>query len=496
MPEIAPKETPPGNAANAKAPSGIAVQTSGPGFEFNKFFVHRLGDSFLLITDLGRVTRLGREEFREMRQGRFSMPLFKKLEQGHIIATVQNRPAIEADYGSRYSHTCEGVSLHIINPTMRCNQSCHYCYANSRALNAKGFDMDEGTAKKVVDFIWQSPSENIVIEFQGGEPLANFPLIEFIMGYANQKKGKRVHWRIVSNLTMMDETIAGFLKKNNVFDICTSIDGPKALHDKNRPMAGGSAHDRAAYWVNALRQDYGFGQIGALCTVTRQSLPLAREIVEEYLALGFRDITPVPLRKIGLAGKNWERIGYSWQEYVAFWKEIVGCCIEMARKGRPISEQFSTMSLGRINRFEPSNHTCFSKPCGAALMQCSYLPNGDIYTCDEAKAEPIFRIGSVNQAYKAVFTSPEALNIISLSSALGLACNECAFTGFCRFCPVMAYCTQGNFVPKLALDSDCKTKKAQFEFLLEKVFSAEKNSGKKARPPDREILLKWLGENN
>jgi radical SAM protein with 4Fe4S-binding SPASM domain len=129
-------------------------------------------------------------------------------------------------------------------------------------------------------------------------------------------------------------------------------------------------------------------------------------------------------------------------------------------------------------------------------MQCSYLPNGDIYTCDEAKAEPIFRIGSVNQAYKAVFTSPEALNIISLSSALGLACNECAFTGFCRFCPVMAYCTQGNFVPKLALDSDCKTKKAQFEFLLEKVFSAEKNSGKKARPPDREILLKWLGENN
>lgn len=454
---------------------------------FNKHFVHRLGNGdFLLITGLGRTACLNKGEFAAMRQGLLSEQLFKKLEEGHIIVTEKNRPAIAGDYAIRYSHACGGVSLHIINPTLRCNQACHYCYANGRPINAKGFDMDKSTAKKTVDFIWQSPSEDIVIEFQGGEPLANFPIIEYIVNYANSKKGKRVHWRLVSNLTLMDDTIAGFLKKNRVLDICTSIDGPKSLHDKNRPLpGGGSAHSRAVHWVNRLKQDYGFGQIGALCTVTKNSLPFAKEIVDAYIGLGFHDLTPVPLRKIGRAGKNWEKIGYSWQDYMKFWKETVEYCIQKTRAGNQISEQFSVMSLGKIGRIEPGSHTCFSKPCGAALMQCSYVPNGDIFTCDEAKAEPIFRIGNVGQSYKSVFTSPEALNIVSISSALGFACNECKFTGFCRFCPAMAYCTQGNLVPKLALDDDCKMKKAQFEYLLEKLYSK-----------DGEILLKWLEQNN
>lgn len=453
---------------------------------FNKHFVHRLGNGdFLLITELGRTACLGKGEFTAMRRDQLSEQLSKKLEESHILATEQNRTAIAEDYALRYGHACNGISLHIINPTLRCNQACHYCYANSRPINARGFDMDESTAKKTVDFIWQSPSENIVIEFQGGEPLANFPIVEFIINYANAKKGKRVHWRLVSNLTMMDETMASFFKKNHVFDICTSIDGPKSLHDKNRPWSGGSSHSKAVHWINCLKQDYGFKHIGALCTVTKNSLPFAREIVDTYIELGFPDLTPVPLRKIGLAGKNWEKIGYSWQEYIGFWKETVGCCIQKTREGKQISEQFSVMSLGKIGRIEPGNHTCFSKPCGAALMQCSYLPNGDVFTCDEAKAEPIFRIGNIGQSYKSVFTSPEALNIVSISSGLGFACNECKFTGFCRFCPVITYCTQGNFVPKLALDEDCKMKKAQFEFLLEKLYSK-----------DRKILLKWLEENN
>jgi len=210
-------------------------------------------------------------------------------------------------------------------------------------------------------------------------------------------------------------------------------------------------------------------------------LPFAKEIVDTYLELGLPDITLVPIRKIGLAEKNWEKIGYSGQEYLDFWEQAVEYCIELNKQGKKISEQIAALSLSKMNRFEPNNHTCFSKPFGAALMQASYQPNGDIYTCDEAKAEPVFKIGSVDQSYKQVFTSPEALNMVSLSSSLTFACNECSFTGFCRICPVLIYCTQKNFVPKLALDEDCKMKKAQFSYLLEKLYSK-----------DGKILEKWV----
>ncbi len=457
-----------------------------PKFEFNKYFVHRLNDGrVLLITSLGRIARLNKNEFAAFQKQKFDRALFKKLEQSHIIITEQNRQLAVDDYKIRYSHVCEGVSLHIVNPTMRCNQNCLYCYANSSGLDSTGFDMGEETAKKIIDFAWQSPRKEITIEFQGGEPLANFPIIESIVNYAKTKKGKKVHWRVVSNLTLMDETIASFLQKNQIFDVCTSIDGPKKLHDKNRPWSKGSSFDKVVQWINCLKQDYGFKRLGALCTVTKNSLPFSEEIVDTYLELGFSDITPVPLRKIGLAGKNWEKIGYSGSEYIDFWSKTLDYCIKKTREGKPISEQFTVLNLGKMNRVEPNYHTCFSKPCGAALMQCSYQPNGDIFTCDEAKAVSLFKIGTVEQSYKQVFTSKEALNIVSLSSSLGFACNECKFTGFCRFCPVLTYCTQGSLVPMLALDQECKTKKAQFSLILEKLF------GK-----DREILLKWLEENN
>ncbi len=37
--------------------------------------------------------------------------------------------------------------------------NCLYCYADSKPMHSKGFDMDNETAKKTVDFIWQSPQK-------------------------------------------------------------------------------------------------------------------------------------------------------------------------------------------------------------------------------------------------------------------------------------------------------------------------------------------------
>jgi len=72
--------------------------------------------------------------------------------------------------------------------------------------------------------------------------------------------------------------------------------------------------------------------------------------------------------------------------------------------------------------------------------------------------------------------------MVSLSSGLGLLCNECKWFAYCSFCPVCAYAETGSPVPLLHRFSDCKIRQAQFPFVLEKMLSK-----------DRKALIQWAG---
>ena len=62
-----------------------------------------------------------------------------------------------------------------------------YCQAQSGNINICKM-MNEDIAKKSVDIALQSPQRELSFEFQGGEPLSNFPIIKFIVEYSERKK--------------------------------------------------------------------------------------------------------------------------------------------------------------------------------------------------------------------------------------------------------------------------------------------------------------------
>jgi sulfatase maturation enzyme AslB (radical SAM superfamily) len=137
-------------------------------------------------------------------------------------------------------------------------------------------DMTEETARGVVDRIFAGPSPAITIEFQGGEPLANWPVVRFIVDYArtlNKTAGKSLWLNLVTNLSLLDEEKRDWLLKRGV-NFCTSIDGPAELHDRNRPYGGGASHETAVRWFKDIteRTRRKTFRIDALLTVTRQSL--------------------------------------------------------------------------------------------------------------------------------------------------------------------------------------------------------------------------------
>jgi uncharacterized protein len=79
--------------------------------------------------------------------------------------------------------------------------------------------MSEDTARHALNIVFESPATRIKIEFQGGEPLLNFPLITTVVSEAQAKARaarKKVEFVIASNLALLDDTILRFCKANHV----------------------------------------------------------------------------------------------------------------------------------------------------------------------------------------------------------------------------------------------------------------------------------------
>ena len=141
---------------------------------------------------------------------------------------------------SRKAYLDDFTSLHMIVVTARCNFNCRYCHASSANEKEHDLDLDWSTAKYIVNKIFESPSPIIKIEFQGGEPLLNWPIIKDIVEYAeivNRIAKRRLEFVICTNLTLVTKDILEYCKSHNIA-ISTSLDGDQEIQNFNRKPRG------------------------------------------------------------------------------------------------------------------------------------------------------------------------------------------------------------------------------------------------------------------
>ena len=140
-----------------------------------------------MTTDHGSYCVLSANEFKKLKQNNIDGQLKDKLEEREIILMDKNIGEAVRLTRKRNGFLFSGTSLHIVVVTLRCNMNCIYCHASSKSIDENGFDMDKETAKKTVDFIFQTLRKSITIEFQGGEPLLNWGVVKYIIEYAKKK---------------------------------------------------------------------------------------------------------------------------------------------------------------------------------------------------------------------------------------------------------------------------------------------------------------------
>ncbi len=127
-----------------------------------------------------------------------------------------------------------------------CNLACKYCFEGKR----KGkLYMSRETANGLVDFIEKQISgpsdrrrksrfEEIYLTFYGGEPLLSRELVIYIaerVKSISEEKGISFHFSFITNGTLLTRKTAERLRPLGLKDAYITIDGPKDIHDGQRP---------------------------------------------------------------------------------------------------------------------------------------------------------------------------------------------------------------------------------------------------------------------
>jgi len=431
----------------------------------NHYRVRKLLDGYLVTTDYGSWAYLSPEEYRVLKSEKIEGQLFNVLKDCGIILNKDNISQVIKDYREKCDYLFFGTSLHIVVPTLRCNLKCIYCHAAARGVEEKGYDMDKETARKTVDFIFQSPSKFIMIEFQGGEPLIRFDMIKYIVEYANEKNKKHkkdLNFSVVTNLSLMTDEKFKFFKKHTI-GICTSLDGCQEVHDSNR-----ADYKNTVKWIRKIKKNY---TVNAMLLVTKASVPYYKEIVDEYYNLGLNRMWIKPVNQLGFAGKNWKKIDVDVDEYLDFWKKSLDYIVKK-NKFRLFADNYVRVILQKILTKDCVNFTDLQSPCGAAIGQLAYSYDGNIFSCDEGRLYDLFRLGTVDDKYKDVVASPSACAIVRASINDNPVCETCAYKPLCGLCPVCSYAETGNIISKLP-NRRCEILIGMFDYLFEKLISDE-----------------------
>jgi uncharacterized protein len=443
----------------------------------NHYRTRKMGERILLTTDAGSWVILSKQEYTSLIRHELNDNLFKLLEEKGIILTERNIERVIWQHKNRLGYLFGGASLHIIIPTLRCNHKCIYCHSSAENVSSENKDMEKETAKKTLEFIFQSPAKSMTIEFQGGESLLNQELFKFIVDTANDMNKahkKNLKFSVTTNLTLMSDGFLDWLTKEKV-DISTSLDGPKQVHDRNRRYENGAGtYDDV---TTALKKIKGKGtNLSALMVTTRYSLPYWKEIIDEYVKWGFDSIQIKPMNRLGFAEDTWKEVGYTAEEFADFWRKCADYIIALNKKGIRIKERYINIILHKILTIRDPSFLDLRSPCGIITGQLSYNYNGDIYSCDEGRNFEMFKVGNVKEdTYQNIILKEQSQQLIASSVTETLACDACAYKPFCGTCPVTNFAEQKNIIPKLATNARCKIMKNKFDYVFEKLVSEDKD---------------------
>lgn len=398
-----------------------------------------------------------RDEISAALSARFSLhEVTQALSEVEDLAAVGVLDAVmppepTADEGSLGQ--VKALCLHVAHD---CNLRCRYCFAGTGDFGFRRTLMDVPTGRAAIDFLLRSSGSrrHLEVDFFGGEPLLNFPVVREVVAYGEaeaQKFAKVIRFTLTTNATLLDESAIEFLNEKQMA-VVLSLDGRQAINDKMRPCASGvgsySAVSQAIGKFVASRAGKNYYVRG---TYTAHNLDFTADVAHLY-SLGLREISMEPV--VGGAGAPYgltrDHLASLCDEY----ERLADFYLAKQNEGAPFT--FFHFNLATYGG------PCFGKRVSGCGAGCDYLavtPSGDLYPCHQFVGQEKFAMGTVF----AGVTAP------SLAQEFGRAtlyrkpeCLRCFAKFFCSGgCHAHAYYSNGTILQPDALHCELQRKRIE-----------------------------------
>jgi uncharacterized protein len=296
---------------------------------------------------------------------------------GLLVTAGEGEPA------GRTAHPPLRLRTLVLMLTYSCNLACRYCYEDREdgCVPSEGGaprEMSPESLRESVGFLLDHAGENrkVSIVLFGGEPLLRFPFLRDAVHEARamaKARGKEIAFSLTTNGTLVTGEIAGFLRENGV-SVCVSIDGPREVHDVNRPYASGrGSYDDVERGIANLMERRDGVPLAARVTLGRGAVDV-RKTFRHLRGLGFDEVGFAPASasegsKIALTEGELDRVLGGFRELAAEYADDV-------RDRRMPAFSNMTQILSLIHRGDPMPY-----PCGAGIGMLAADPSGAFYPC-------------------------------------------------------------------------------------------------------------------
>ena len=285
------------------------------------------------------------------------------------------------------------LSSLVLNVTTGCNLSCTYCYKEDLASPAAARRLSSDAARAAVDLLLKESGgrPRVNISFFGGEPLSNMGLIRDVVAYAEERTqaaGRSVDFSLTTNATLLDDDLIAWLDAHR-FGLSVSMDGPEAVHDRNRRTLGGQGTYRVvADKVRRLLEVYRSRPVGARVTVTSGAtdvLAIHHHLKNE---MGFAEVGIAPVTA-GLPA------GFHLDE--AETATVFDGMLTLAGRYRDAALEGRDIGFSNMTQLINSLHQGDSKlvPCGAGHSLLAVDTEGGLQLCHRFTGSSLGTFGDV-----------------------------------------------------------------------------------------------------
>jgi len=272
-----------------------------------------------------------------------------------------------------------------------CNLRCKYCFAGTGDFGHDRGLMSNEVGEAAVEYIisHSGKRKNCEIDFFGGEPLMNMPVVKHVVSYVRkreQETGKVFKLTLTTNgILLNDETIA-YLNDNKI-SLVLSLDGRKEVHDRMRPNIGGKgSYDQALKNFQKTVRSRNGQDYYLRGTFTAYNPDFTADVLD-MADQGFDILSVEP---VVAKDEDYAFTDKDLPQLFAEYDKLTQVYLNRRREGNGFFFFHFNMDL--------SNGPCVAKRlsgCGAGHEYYAVASNGDMYPCHQFVGREKYLLGTI-----------------------------------------------------------------------------------------------------